>query len=187
LAQYISWKYGSYDGTAEYRRFKIGGVLMFFQQFRIWGIDISWTLVYLGANFIDYEYRIKRDEIWEYACDLAKDISNNPLLSRLLIADETEEFYSIVRKLSESEKINLEFENRKWIVYVLYQAVYALPKNPSFEDMFTLSDLWGYLGRPKHYPWNPAKNDYVKVSDYDNMINIHKEWIDVELDALKGG
>ena len=77
---------------------------MFFQQFRIWGIDISWTLVYLGANFIDYEYRIKRDEIWEYACNLEKDISNNPLLSRLLIADETEEFYSIVRKLSESEK-----------------------------------------------------------------------------------
>ena len=160
---------------------------MFFQQFRIWGIDISWTLVYLGANFIDYEYRIKRDEIWEYACNLEKDISNNPLLSRLLIADETEEFYSIVRKLSESEKINLEFEKRKWIVYVLYLAVYALPKNPSFEDMFTLSDLWGYLGRPEHYPWNPAKNDYVKASDYDNMINIHKEWIDVELDALKGG
>ena len=26
----LSWKYGSYDGTAEYRRFKIGGVLMFF-------------------------------------------------------------------------------------------------------------------------------------------------------------
>ena len=187
MAQYISWKYGSYDGTAEYRRFKIGGVLMFFQQFRIWGIDISWTLVYLGANFIDYEYRIKRDEIWEYACDLAKDIPNNPLLMRLLIADETEEFYSIVQKLSESEKINLEFEKRKWIVYVLYQAVHALPKNPSFEDMFTLSDLWGYLGRPKHYPWNPANNDYVKASDYDNMINIHKEWIDVELDALKGG
>ena len=76
---------------------------------------------------------------------MEKDISNNPLLSRLLIADETEEFYSIVRKLSESEKINLEFEKRKWIVYVLYQAVYALPKNPSFEDMFTLSDLWDVL------------------------------------------
>lgn len=165
---------------------KLGGKDVF-STFRIWGIDISWTLVYLGANFIDYEYRIKRDEIWEYACNLEKDISNNPLLSRLLIADETEEFYSIVRKLSESEKINLEFEKRKWIVYVLYQAVYALPKNPSFEDMFTLSDLWGYLGRPEHYPWNPAKNDYVKASDYDNMINIHKEWIDVELDALKGG
>ena len=125
LAKYISWKYGSYDGIAEYRRFEIGGLKMFFQQFRIWGIDISWTLVYLGASFIDYEYRIKRDEIWEYACDLEKDISNNPLLSRLLIADETEEFYSIVQKLSESEKINLEFEKRKWIVYVLYQAVYA--------------------------------------------------------------
>lgn len=166
---------------------KLGGLKMFFQQFRIWGIDISWTLVYLGANFIDYEYRIKRNEIWEYACDLTKDIPNNPLLMRLLIVDETEEFYSIVQKLSESEKINLEFEKRKWIVYVLYQAVYALPKNPSFEDMFALSDLWGYLGRPEHYPWNPAKNDYVKVSDYDNMINIHKEWIDVELDALKGG
>ena len=88
MAQYISWKYGSYDGIAEYRRFEIGGLKMFFQQFRIWGIDISWTLVYLGANFIDYEYRIKRDEIWEYACDLEKDISNNPLLSRLLIVAE---------------------------------------------------------------------------------------------------
>ena len=45
---------------------------MFFQQFRIWGIDISWTLVYLGANFIDYEYRIKRDEIWEMCMQFGK-------------------------------------------------------------------------------------------------------------------
>ena len=158
---------------------------MIFEQFREWNIAMTWTLINIGADFIDYEYRIKQNEIWEYACDLASDNNDNPLLVRLLIADNTVDFFSVLHKLAADEKLDFEFEKRKWIVYVLHKAVYSLPSTPSFEDLFKLTDLWGYLGRPKHYPWNPETDEYVKVSDYAKMIDIHKRWIDMELNSLR--
>ena len=155
--------------------------------FRLYGW--SPACVSLGRNqkddFIDYEYRIKQNEIWEYACDLAADNNDNPLLVRLMIADNTVDFFSVLHKLAADEKLDFEFEKRKWIVYVLHKAVYSLPATPSFEDLFKLTDLWGYLGRPKHYPWNPETDEYVKVSDYAKMIDIHKRWIDMELNSLR--
>ena len=66
---------------------------MIFEQFRKWNIAMTWTLINIGADFIDYEYRIKQNEIWEYACDLAADNNDNPLLVRLMIADNTVDFF----------------------------------------------------------------------------------------------
>ena len=161
----------------------------FYLQLPEWKIRISWTFIKIGSEFIEYSYRIKPEDMRAYAAGkLEIEPECNACLS-LLIADTDAEVLRIVCDLSEQEcssgSVSAETEKRKWIAYALYQFIYDLPKTPSVDDLFAMGDLWGYLGFPTHYPWDPGTNEYVKVTDIHAMIETHRKWLETELAELK--
>ena len=161
----------------------------FYVQLPEWNIDISWTFIKIGSELIEYSYRIKPEDVRDYAtARLDADPDSNACLS-LLLADTDAEVLRIVCDLSEREcssgSVSMEKETRKWIAYALYQFIYDLPKKPSVDDLFALGDLWGYLGFPTHYPWDPGTNEYVKVTDVHGMIETHRTWLMTELAELQ--
>ena len=159
---------------------------MFFDVFNSWKIDISWTLIKIGYNFSDYSFRISRNEIIEYATYVLESNEDNPALTDLIFAsDSKNELNEVLDELIRSEDVCLENEQRKWVLYVLWKAVSALSEPPTMEELFCLGDLWYDLGRPMHYPWDVKKCEYIKCTDYDDMINTHMEWLNTEIEVLK--
>lgn len=161
----------------------------FYTQLPEWGMHISWTFIKIGSELIDYSYRIKPENVRDYVvAKLQTEPECNACLS-LLHADTDVEVLRIVRELSEQEcssgSASMETENRKWIAYALYQFIYDLPEEPSFDDLFALGDMWCYLGFPSHYPWDPRTNEYVKVTDVHAMIETHRKWLETELAELR--
>lgn len=161
----------------------------FYLQLPEWNLRISWTFIKIGSEMIEYSYRIKPEDMRSYA---AARLETEPACSvclSLLNADTDADVLHIIRDLSEQEcssgSVSMETENRKWIAYALYQFIYDLPEEPSFDDLFTLGDLWCYFGFPTHYPWDPRTNEYVKVTDIHAMIETHRKWLETELVELK--
>lgn len=160
--------------------------MTFFHRLEKLKLAPSWTLVKIGCAFIDYEYRIKKDEILDYVTLLlTKEEQNTMLVDLLLSADDTQEMNKLIDSLSRCERVNYDIENRKWILFVVSSAIEKLSSVPSNEELFRLEDLWGYLGYPEHYPWDVRKNEYIKCRDIDQMIQVHKEWISKEIAALQ--
>lgn len=161
----------------------------FFRQLSDWNWQPSWTFIHIGANFIDYDFRIKINDIQEYAtlC-LERELTNEACLS-ILIADSDAEIYKIIADISQKEQYSnafaYEVEKRKWITYALYQAIFSLNDTPSFNDLLLLNDLWYYFDFPTHYPWNPKTNEYIKVVDLKEMIDEHKKWLNKEIAELR--
>ncbi len=159
---------------------------MFFETFEHWGIGVSWTLVKIGYNFAEYSFSIKQNELVEYAVRMLNgNKSNNKLTELICSPDSKDEVNRILDGLIKCEKASAQEEQRKWNLYVVWKAINELSFPPTQEELFCLGDIWGYLGRPKNYPWDVRECEYIKCSDYNAMINAHLEWINNELDTLK--
>lgn len=158
----------------------------FFVTLNVLGFTPSWTFIKIGSEFQEFEYRIKPYEIIEYASLLLSKGVNNRLISDLMwSADDTSEMTRCIDALVNTERVNFDIEQRKWILYVLYSFFSRLPALPSNNDLFLLGDLWEYLNRPQNYPWNPIDNEYIKCDDVGKMIEVHKQWILKEVEQLK--
>ena len=161
----------------------------FYMQLPEWGMCISWTFIQIGSGFMDYSCRIKPEDVRDYATARLEAEPECGACLSLLLADTDAEVLRIVRDLSEQEcssgSVSMETENRKWIAYALYQFIYDLPAEPSFDDLLMLGDLWCYFGFPTHYPWDPRADEYAKVTDVYAMIETHRTWLETELAALK--
>ncbi len=160
----------------------------FYEIFESWGIPINWTFVKVGMSFVEYEYRIKANEVFDYVCNRVEKgmVNNNLEFDVLQNADNDVELKKLVEKLADMENLDYEVENRKWILYVVYKAINSITTPPTNDELFLLGDLWTYLGMPKHYPWDVKHTEYIKCDNPQEMLKIHKEWVKNEIESLVG-
>lgn len=158
-----------------------------FEFFKEVNIGISWTLIQIGTEFIEFEYRIKPQEVNEYIESLLLCKAANETASSLLYEDDTEIRKNIISKLVKYEDADINTEQRKWILYVVNKAIKELSSPPTADELFELSDIWGYLDMPLNYPWDVKNNEYIKCTDIAGMITAHEEWIEKEIHFLSKG
>ncbi len=159
----------------------------FFNTLNEWGIPISWTFIKIGMTFNEYDFKIKSQDVFDYASYL---LENNPekedsLTKILANYGDDNEIYNDVINLSEKENADMDIENRKWIIYTLHLALSSISKPPTHDDLFMLGNLWYCLGMPAHYPWDVKQNEYIKCEDIQQMLSVHYDWINSEIEFFK--
>lgn len=150
-------------------------------------ISVTWTLICIGLDFLDYTYRIKVSEIKEYAMSLLNSGSSKDELIELLWIDDNSEgsIASIIDKLKSKESVDFDVERRKWVLYVLNSAISNISMNANLFQLLELDDLYLYLGCPEHFPQDMHNEDYAHCTNLNEMIIKHKVWIKNEISELQ--
>jgi len=157
--------------------------MLFNEQLKKWDFKTTWTFVYLGLNFLEYEFALKREDVIKYACEIvAATDDNDEVLNLILSGDNTYEFNFVLKKLIEAENADFCFEQRKWIVFVLNNVFEKLTVNLSIEDLFLLDDLWSYFEYPENYPRLKEQGPYSSgnKNDLSKIFSSHIKWVENE-------
>lgn len=161
-------------------------------EFENQNITITWTLLLIGyKSEYAYSNELLSSDIIDYSIEIFEKFVNNELISSLIVADNEVEFYTCLKKLSEEEKVDLEFELRKWRAIKISQLL-----NMNFSDqlelIMNLSDFWLSIETPCDIPIeiqgvnnNVSPDLYYTSDNIKNIIEAQRKWLANEMISLK--
>jgi hypothetical protein len=157
-------------------------------------LGISWTLLNIGWDGnVKFKKQLAGQDIVDFAItemENGNESSDVVLLASSLAANE-EEISELLKKLSDSENVNVDNEFRKWrVVYVAKN----LPNNQTeyVQGLIELCDIWILFDFPDDSPHIfQGRNNFITPSEYytqENYLELlekHKKWIEKEISDLK--
>ncbi|NLK96358.1 MAG: DUF2247 family protein [Clostridiales bacterium] len=164
------------------------------EQFKKNKIKINWTTIMLGwYGPGKFGRQLKEKEIINYAIDLITN-DDNQQQDVLMLASCSEEdccdIEELINRLANEEKGNKEVEDRKWIVILLMNLLSNLNDKPTY-GLIEITEFWEKFSYPEYSPHivQGLKNninpwDYYSKENYNNIINMHKQWIKIQLEDL---
>jgi len=158
------------------------------------GFEITWTLLNIGfEGSTKFKRQLNGQDIINYAITKMED--DVETLDVVLLASShianTEEISELLKKLSNSEKVNADIEFRKW------RAMYVskhLPdiQNECIQGLIELGDIWVMFDFPDDSPHvfqgrnnTITPEEYYTQENYERLLEIHREWLDKEFDDLR--
>jgi len=158
------------------------------------GFEITWTLLNIGFDgSAKFKKQLNEQDIIDYAISKIEngDESLDVVLLASLHAANTEEISELLKKLSDSEKVNVDGEFRKW------RAIYVSKHLPDIQDdciqgLIELGDIWAMFDFPDDSPHvfqgrnnNITPKEYYTQENYERLLEIHRKWLDKEIAYLR--
>ena len=148
-------------------------------------LKITWTLIEIGIDFIDYNYKIKIGEIKDYVYKLILAGADDNLTDFLICDNNSYSYIGfLVQKLARAENVDLKKEKRKWVLYVVDTAASGLNENCENDEIWDFEDLYGYLDCPEDYPVKP-NDGYLTREDIRTFKEQVNEWARKETARLR--
>jgi hypothetical protein len=164
-------------------------------ELKKFNIPINWCTILTGWSGLGHIKRILGGtEIVNYALEQLEQSPEklyNYVLDLASTSDhEEDEIDSVLKKIVAIEQCDSEAEKIKWCIVLLEELLGNLPNNP-IDGLGAITDFWASLDYPKYSPHvfqgrgnTIDPRDYYSRGNYDNLIKIHKAWIEHKVQEL---
>lgn len=163
------------------------------EQFSENKISVNWTTIVIGwygpGKFIR---QLNEQDIIDYAINLIENGDNQQEVLMLASCSEKDsyEIEELINKLSNGEIVNKEVEERKWQTIMLINLLNNLNDKPTY-GLIEITEFWEKFSYPENSPHvvqglynNITPYEYYSKVNFDTVINMHKQWIENQLEEL---
>jgi hypothetical protein len=155
---------------------------------------VFWTTLLVGWRGIGQLRRlVSIPEIQQFAVEnLEKENIASTVLPNLselatISEKESDQVDILLEKMAAPERVNKEFEERKWVILLLEKQLADLPNDP-LHGLLQLTEFWSDLDYPSYSPhqiqgvgntMTPEK--YYTSENYKTEIANHKKWLESQI------